>query len=232
MDSAKLLLVEDDKSLGATLCERLQKEGYLTRWVRTIQDAKSEITKDSPDLMILDLGLPDGSGFSLAEELSKLNHAPPFLILTALSGAPERLQGFELGAEEFIPKPFHLKELLLRVKHVLDSHRYLHDARIYKKVNFMNCAIDFESMTISSSKNGTIQLSMKDNAVLQLLYNERHRVVSRDEILDKVWGEESFPTNRTVDNCIVRLRQALGENATNAIRSIRGVGYRWIGEQG
>ena len=232
MRQPKLLLVEDDKSLGATLQERLQKEGYNIIWTDTILKSKQKLAQNNFDLILLDVGLPDGSGFTLASELTKQSqHHPPFLFLTAQADAPNRLKGFELGAEEFIPKPFHLKELLLRVKHVLDAHRHIHDA-LKKKVYFKGYVIDFESYRITNSFKEEIQLSVRDSELLYLLISERHRAVSRDEILDKLWGEDSFPTNRTIDNSIVRLRQAFGEDGQEVIESIRGVGYRWLGAIG
>src|SRR5215472_15772146 len=110
----RLLLVEDDRSLGATLHERLLREKYEVAWVETKQSALGKLNEGLWDLVILDIGLPDGSGFELARHI-KSNATMPIMFMTALSTAEHRLEGFEIGAEEFIPKPFHLRELLLRV---------------------------------------------------------------------------------------------------------------------
>src|SRR5689334_221910 len=112
-----LLLVEDDSSLGATLQERLEKEGYSVDWATTQNEAISFLKSRAPDLVILDVGLPDGSGFDLAKKI-KSESLVPFIFVTAMTNAEYRLEGYEIGAEEYIPKPFHLKELLIRVKHV------------------------------------------------------------------------------------------------------------------
>jgi len=232
LKKAHLLLVEDDLSLGETLKERIQKEGYSISWAKTIRSAKEEIEKKNPDLILLDVGLPDGSGFDFASEIAGRKQKPPFLFLTALAGAQERLKGFELGAEEFIPKPFHLKELLLRIKHVLDSHRHVHESILGQKTIYDSYTIDFDKFTIISPDGTENALSARDCGLLKLLISEKHRTVSRDEILDNLWGEENFPTNRTIDNSIVRLRQALGKNGQKAIQSIRGIGYRWTGSEG
>jgi two-component system alkaline phosphatase synthesis response regulator PhoP len=117
----KILIVEDDETLGETLKERLEKEGYEILWAVNLFQAKKSLLEFEPDLLLIDLRLPDGSGFSLASELKKNTHPPLFLFITAQAGAPERLKGFELGAEEFIPKPFHMKELILRLKRVLEK---------------------------------------------------------------------------------------------------------------
>src|SRR6266581_125413 len=125
LDMKRLLLVEDDRSLGATLNERLLREKYQVAWVETKQRALKKLSEGLWDLVILDIGLPDGSGFELARQI-KGSTSLPIMFMTALSTAEHRLEGFEIGAEEFIPKPFHLQELLLRVKHVLENHPMLH----------------------------------------------------------------------------------------------------------
>src|SRR6266513_4042731 len=117
----RLLLVEDDRSLGATLHERLLREKYDVAWVETRQRSLRKLEEGNWDLVILDIGLPDGSGFELGRHI-KLQTTIPIMFMTALSSAEHRLEGFEIGAEEFIPKPFHLRELLLRVEHVLERH--------------------------------------------------------------------------------------------------------------
>ena len=173
--------------------------------------------------------MPDGDGFELAKEISKTANPPPFLFLTALAGAEERLKGFELGAEEFIPKPFHLKELLLRVKHVLQIHKREKIESVPDNLKFDSYEILFNSFEIITPTKEKVKLVPRDAYLLKYLITYKERVVSRDEILDKLWGEDKFPTNRTIDNAIVRLRQVLGEKGKDAIESIRGVGYRWKG---
>ena len=220
-----ILLVEDDKSMGPTLKERLEMEEYSVDLAVNLKEAKHFYTLKKPGLVILDLGLPDGSGFSFAEDLIKSKKYPPFLFLTALAGAPERLKGYELGASEFIPKPFHLKELLIRIAKVVKTLR----GTTENMISFHGYTINFQSYEITSPTGSIISLGARDCGLLSLLISEKHRVVSRDEILDKIWGEENFPTNRTIDNAIVRLRASLGEKGSDAIKSIRSVGYRWVG---
>lgn len=219
-----LLLVEDDVSLGTTLKERLEKEGYAVIWSKTIAEATRDFKSKLMDLVILDVGLPDGSGFEFADTI-RADGLTPFLFLTAQAGAQERLRGFELGAEEFIPKPFHLKEILLRVKHVLDNHS------VPRKIYCGSVLIDFERMGVRKADGQIETLAMKDFQLLKYLISASPRVVSRDEILNSVWGEEKFPSNRTVDNAVVRLRHALDDEENNAIQSVRGVGYQWIGNR-
>ncbi|MCC5816452.1 MAG: response regulator transcription factor [Leptospira sp.] len=227
MFQEKILLVEDDPSLGETIKERLTKEGYKTTWCENLSQARSELKEFNPDLVILDLRLPDGSGFRLAEEMSKMVHPPAFLFLTAQAGAQERLRGFELGAEEFIPKPFHLKEFMIRLKKVLEKSQSL---RSKKNPIHKDYQINLDGFCIVSPKGEKRELTKRDCLLLDLLIKNSNRAITRDEILDQLWGEDKFPTNRTVDNSIVRLRQALDDTEGVAIRSVRGVGYQWVGE--
>ena len=218
---SRLLLVEDDPSLGETLRERLQREGYEVSWVDTQEDALKQFASQNFDLIILDVGLPDGSGFEFARQV-KVTSATPFIFVTAMNSAEHRLEGYEIGAEEYIPKPFHLKELLLRIKHVLSTHPQLSNQVIAgEKI------VDLDAQAIVSPNGEREFPAARDFHLLKLLIQSTPRVVSRDEILNQVWGEDTYPNHRTVDNAIVRLRQALGDSGGRWIRSVRGVGYQW-----
>ena len=216
----KLLLIEDDKSLGTTLFERLTKEGYKVDLVSTAKNALDNVARDTYDLFILDVGLPDLNGFELAKEIKKKS-VSPFIFVTAQNAAEDRLLGYELGADEYIPKPFHLKELLLRVAHVIENHV---KSRL---VEVNGVRIDLSAQVIIHENEQEV-LNYKEAQVLRLLIERSPQVLSRDEILNSVWGENEFPTNRTIDNVIVRLRQLLREPVSQYIRSVRGVGYQWL----
>ncbi len=213
---SKIMLVEDDQSLGATLKERLTKEGYAVSWAGSKKEALEYSARENFDLYVFDVGLPDGSGFELVRELP----VRPFIFMTAQGDAESRLHGYDLGAEEFIPKPFHLRELLLRVKHVLENHAAVN------KLEVGGVKVDFESFTFSrDGKSETI--ASKDLLFLKLLVQTSPKVVSRDEALNELRGEDKFPSNRTVDNAVLRLRTALGDEVSVCLESVRGVGYRW-----
>ncbi|RYZ85255.1 MAG: response regulator transcription factor [Proteobacteria bacterium] len=219
-----LLLVEDDSSLGETLRERLSKD-YEVRWVQTVQSAKEFLSSHpNVDLVILDIGLPDGNGFDVAEFIEAQNMHPLFIFLTAQADAEARLRGFELGAEEFIPKPFHLKELLLRVKHVLDLHAP------QTEITIEGTTINFSTMSVKKVTGQIEYPPTTDLKILQFLIEKAPRVVSRDEIINEVWGVDKNPSHRTIDNTIVRLRQMIGEKGESCIRSVRGIGYQWFKE--
>jgi two-component system, OmpR family, phosphate regulon response regulator PhoB len=219
----RLLLVEDDRSLGATLHERLLREAYDVAWVETKQRALKKLDEGLWDLVILDIGLPDGSGFELARHI-KQSTSVPIMFMTALSTAEHRLEGFEIGAEEFVPKPFHLRELLLRVKHVLDRYPVRHQISCNGRV------IELESRVIVQPDGRREHPAARDFDLLQLLITSSPAVTSRNQILDVLWGEDKFLNQRTIDNMVVRLRQSLGDTNSTYIRSVRGIGYQWCGD--
>ncbi len=216
----KILLVEDDFSLGQTLQERLSKE-YEVTWSQNYANAWNHFNKEKNfDLVLLDVGLPDGNGFDLAKKMTAIGPIL-FLFLTAQADAESRLKGFELGASEFIPKPFHLKELLIRVKHVLEAHGSPREIPLRKGI------ISFSEMSIRKADGSIEYPAVNDMKILQILIERAPRVVSRDEIINEIWGLDKNPSHRTIDNIIVRLRQLLGEEGEKYIRSVRGVGYQW-----
>jgi two-component system phosphate regulon response regulator PhoB len=216
-----LMLVEDDQPLGATLKERLEKEGHVVTWAISIDEAQKAIANNIFDLLILDIGLPDGSGLDFATSIRAVSPVP-FLFLTAMNSAEYRLEGYELGAEDFIPKPFHLKELLLRVNKVLGRKG------INNKIITSHITIDLEQLSITFSDGRCEFPQTKDFKVLTLLIESSPAVVSREEILQQIWKNDSLSTARTVDNSIVRLRQLLRRGEADLIRSVRGVGYQWV----
>ena len=233
--NAHILLIEDDQGLGTTLLERLQAEGYKTVLATTKAQAALEFERSQNDhafdLLILDIGLPDGSGLDFARDVRQ-HSAVPIIFLSAMNSAGHRLEGFEIGAEDYIPKPFHLKELLLRLKKVLTQ-------KVVKgNVSFGSFIVDFESRTVSAVSKDTLTvlenvfLSGKDCEVLKFLVESYPRIVSRQELLRNVWKEnEEGQSGRTVDNSIVRLRQQLRPFAEDCIRSARGIGYQWLIER-
>lgn len=218
---SRLLVVEDDSSLGATLQERLQREGFDVAWTQSLSEARLALSSQRPEVIVLDVSLPDGSGFDLAREV---RGQIPFLMMTALSSAENRLAGFELGAEEFVPKPFHFRELLLRLRHVLEHHKP------HQEIRSGGFALVPESLQLVLPSGERRHLSVKDFSVLRMLVEASPRVVSRDAILNRIWGEDQFPSPRTVDNSIVRIRSEVGDPAGERIRTVRGVGYQWLAE--
>lgn len=237
----KILLVEDDASLGQTLQERLSRD-FLVTWSQTQKEALQALEEQIFHLVILDVGLPDGSGFQIAEKMGQMqNHSPsysashlasytasyspsrtPLIFLTAQGDAESRLQGYELGALEYIPKPFHLKELLIRIEHVMKS------VPASESLKLPTCEIFFDEMRLQKITGEIEYPALRDLQVLKLLVKKAPEPVSRDQILDEVWGPDKEINHRTIDNTIVRLKKLLGDDNDQLIRSVRGVGYHWI----
>jgi two-component system phosphate regulon response regulator PhoB len=222
----RLLLIEDDTALGATLSARLQEEGYALRWARSVAESTQALADNPFDLLIVDVGLPDGSGFDVART-AKAQGTTPILFLTAMNSAEHRLEGFEIGAEDFVPKPFHLRELLLRIKKAL-THRSVENNAHADEVKIGNVTINFAQMSIFRPPQAAEFPPVKDFKILELLIKSCPKVVSREQIMSSIWGKETDSTPRTIDNAILRLRQSLGEHAGRSIRSVRGIGYQWV----
>lgn len=216
-----VFLLEDNKELGLSLQEKFIESGYASSWFTQIAQAKKFQNFQDIDLFILDVGLPDGTGFEFAEWLKSENIKQPIMFLTAMGQPEDRLKGYELGAEEYIPKPFLYKELEMRINHVLENHA---KNLVYE---FDDLVIDFESMTFKWKNGEIIFPQTKDLLILKLLIQKSPQVITRDEILNEVWGMDDFPTERTVDNSIVRLRQSLKEHQ-GCLKSVRGMGYQWL----
>lgn len=223
--SSRVLLVEDEPSLGRTLCERLQKEQYDVTWAQTIAAAEAALASSRWDLAIVDVKLPDGSGFGLARQI-KRSSLTPVMFMTALNSAENRLEGFEIGADEYLPKPFHLKEFILRVRHVLATQR------VPAVLQARGRHIDLGALSVVGPDGVRVFLQVRDAHVLKLLLASAPNAVDRSDILDRVWGRDQYPTTRAVDNAIVRIRQALQDENGELIRSVRGVGYQWTLEPG
>ena len=223
-----LLVVEDERNVGETLAERLQGAGYRVTLADSAARARQAWRSEAPALALLDVGLPDGNGFVLARELRGAAPQTAIIFLTAHGNPEERVRGLELGADDYITKPFHFRELLLRIQNCLKRAQDLANlpGEVRGTLRFGRAQVDFErfSAVVDGEHHA---LTHKECAVLRLLASRVGKAVSRDEILDRAWSADEFPTSRTVDNFIVRLRRLVEADAAEprVIRSIRGVGY-------
>ena len=228
MSTTRLLMVEDERNVAETLSERLRAAGYSVTRAESLASARRALGEAEYQLALLDVGLPDGSGFDLARSVRERSPATAVIFLTAHAGAEERIRGLELGADDYIGKPFHFRELLLRIQNALKRAQDL--ARVpgemRGQVRIGRALVDFERFTATVEGHNSA-LTHKECAVLRLLAERVGKAVSRDEILDRAWSADEFPTSRTVDNFIVRLRKLVEIDAADprVIRSIRGVGY-------
>ena len=223
-----LLMVEDDANVADTLAERLRANGYAVTPATSVTAARQALATGQFDIALLDVGLPDGSGFDVARTLRDTSPGTAMVFLTAYGTPEDRIHGLELGADDYITKPFVFRELLLRLQNSLRRASYLQQpvGAARGAVRIGEADVDFGRFTATVA--GSVHpLTHKECAVLKLLVERAGTAVSRDEILDRAWSADEFPTSRTVDNFIMRLRRLVEKDPANprTLRSIRGVGY-------
>ena len=225
MSAEKILIVEDEKNLGTTLREYLGSLNYTCYLCSNVSLAKEIFDNEIPQIVLMDIGLPDGNGIELARELREKRKDFILLFLSAQNDPETKVKGLEVGAEDYITKPFALKELTLRLKKILNFHRdYI---QLSPEIKLNDLFIRFQSYEVIKASGEILPLTQKECEILKILYKSFDRVVSREKILERVWGEESYPTNRTVDNYVVKLRRwAESSKQGVQILSIRGVGYK------
>jgi len=186
------------------------------------------VRQQRPDLVLLDVMLPELDGFAVCQTLRAEGNQVPILFLTAKSGMGDRLRGLELGGDDYLGKPFDLRELIARVRAILRRAEWLRSPSAAGDVLRLGPAtVDFRTYEARIGER-RLQLSPKEVLILRCLAERPGEVVSRNEILDRVWGYDAFPTTRTIDNFIVRLRRLLEPDARNPrfIHTVRGTGYR------
>jgi DNA-binding response OmpR family regulator len=225
----RLLLVEDDANVAGTLAARLHTEGLTVTHAGSVREALVALAAESFHVAVLDVGLPDGDGFAVARQLREDSPGTAMLFLTAYGAPEDRIRGLELGADDYVTKPFVFRELLLRIQNVLKRAHDLQQpgTALAGPVRIGVAMVDFARFTARTADE-LHRLTHKECAVLKLLVDRAGEAVTRDEILDRAWSPEEFPTQRTVDNFIVRLRRIVEADPANphTIRSIRGVGYQ------
>lgn len=228
MSGEHLLLVEDEKNLAEVVADNLTLEGYRVTTAADGEQALELVRREEPALILLDVMLPVLDGFSVCERLRAQGCAVPILFLTAKSEAEDRIHGLELGGDDYLTKPFELRELMLRVRAILRRRSWSEEAMPGgDRLVLGEAEVDFSGY-VARMGGREITLSKREIMILRCLAERSGEVVSRAEILDRVWGYDAFPTTRTIDNFIVRLRRVLEPDAREPryIHTIRGVGYR------
>ena len=227
LKNSKILLVEDEENLAVGLEYNLSEEGYFVTWAKDGREALSKYNEDNYDLIILDIMLPYFNGFEIAEKVRNENPQMPILMLTARTKAEDKVKGLETGADDYMTKPFHLDELLLRVKGMLKRKSWYKEVTaVQPSFIFGENEIDFENFNCRHGNNN-FRLTPHEAMVLKYLIEKKEMVVSRKELLEKVWHMNPDVETRTVDNFIARLRKYFEDDPSNPvyIKSIRGAGY-------
>lgn len=221
-----IAIVEDDESVRRSLVLNLELEGFKTIEAPDGQEGVEIIKEKNPDLIILDVMMPRKDGLEACREIRNCGISTPIILLTARSAEVDKVLGLELGADDYLGKPFGMRELIARVKALLRRSFLTNDV---DQVSFDDVVIDFKAYK-AERKREPLELSAREYRLLRYLVAKRGNVVTRDELLDEVWGYNSYPSTRTVDNHIARLRQKIEENVDSPrhILTVHGVGYKFV----
>jgi two-component system alkaline phosphatase synthesis response regulator PhoP len=228
--TARLLLVEDEPSLARGLTDSFRDEGYEVRHVGRGDEALAAVRDFRPDILVLDIMLPGRSGLDVLRDLRDNDESLPVLVLTAKGEVVDRVVGLELGADDYLSKPFAERELLARVRALLRRSRKAGGSASptdLAEIVLAGIRFDFKSLT-ASGPDGALDLTTHDVLVLRILAERRGEVVSRIDIVEEVCGLDSEATLRTVDNHVMALRRALGDDPRRprCLLTVRGEGYR------
>ena len=224
---SQVLIIEDEPDIRKTIDYNLTKESFKVVQAGSIEEGEKALVSNQIDVIILDLMLPDGSGLTLCRDIKsddKTKHIP-IIILTAKTEEVDRVVGFELGADDYVTKPFSVRELILRVKAILKRGPTSNNNSEDDEYSFGELTLNFEAHQAYINGN-EISLTALEFRLLKHLIDRKGRVQTRDQLLEDVWGYSSDVTTRTVDTHIKRLREKLG-SVGNHIQTIRGVGYRF-----
>ncbi len=225
---AKILIVEDEPQMQIGLRDNFEFEGYDVELVANGNDALDKIIKEQYDLIIQDIMIPGISGLDVIKKAREKGIKTPFIILTAKSEEIDKVVGLEIGADDYITKPFSLRELLARVKAVLRRNEG-NTVAAQTKINIGSVLIDFATYEVT--KEGVpVSMTPKEVDILKHLWKNKNQVVSRDQLLTEVWGYDESISSRTVDNFILKLRQKIEEDPATPkhIITIHGTGYKFI----
>lgn len=222
-----IIIIEDDPAISKGLEESLIAENYKIICEENGESGLITANTSNPDLIILDLMLPGKNGLEICKELRENGNNVPILMLTSKKEEVDKVLGLELGADDYVTKPFSIRELLARIKALLRRRSNLEKA--LEKYSFGNVILDFKRME-ASKNNIQIKMSLKEYEVLKYLIEHEGEVVTRDMLLDKVWGYETYPTTRTVDNYILMIRKKIEDNPSipKHLLTFHSAGYKFV----
>lgn len=229
--NAHILLVEDENILADGILFNLKKNGYTVDWVKDGRAALAAFTADKFDLILLDIMIPYIDGFEVARRIRATSPTMPILMLTARTAVKDRVKGLEIGADDYLTKPFHLEELLARIKAMLRRHEWYRNASPVADIfRFGDNEINFSDFSCRSGKK-TFHLTQKEAMLMKYLIEHQNQIVSRQDLLENVWNISAEIETRTVDIFIARLRKYFEPEPKKPvyIKSIRSAGYMFSG---
>ena len=225
-----VLLVEDEENLHESLKMNLELQGYQVTSAFDGVQAMKAVQNEYFDLIIMDVMIPEVDGFSVTQNIRLTNTEVPILILSAKDTGADRITGLKKGADDYLTKPFHLEELLLRVQKLIEKNKRLQKtSTIGDTYSFGGNTVDFKAQQAVTSRGERLDLSKKEAMLLKLLIENKNEVVPREKILQAVWGYNVYPTTRTIDNFILSFRKYFEEDSRSPkyFHSVRGVGYKY-----
>lgn len=233
VQAAHVLVVEDDPHLAAGVIENLRAEGYEVSTAGDGEQALLWLRAHACALILLDVMLPGIDGFAVCRALREQGNNTPVLFLTARGDPADRVRGLQSGGDDYLAKPFHLQELLLRVRAILrrwDWYRSASATAATAVLSFGGNEVDFRAFRARAWNGETHELTEKEAMILKVLAEHGGEIVSREDLLEKVWGYDVFPSTRTVDNFILRLRKRFERDPANPrhFLTVWGVGYRFL----
>ncbi len=223
----RILVVEDDPAISTGLKASLETEGYKILVVNDGEEGLNAAMNENPTLILLDIMLPSMSGLEICMKLRNKGVVTPIIMLTARTEEADKLLGFELGADDYVTKPFSMKELLARIKAILKRRVAIEDS--FDFYEFDDVKVNFKNMeTTKGDKH--IKMSLKEYELLKFFIRHIDEVVTRNTLLDEVWGYDVFPTTRTVDNYIMMLRKKIEANPAipKHLQTIHSAGYKFV----
>ena len=224
MNKGKILLVEDDESLGFLIADNLEVAGYLVTWAKDGQKGQEEALQNQYDLCVLDIMLPHQDGFSLAQAIRKENEFVPILFVTARSLEEDRLKGFEIGGDDYLTKPFSIKELIYRIQVFIRRTKKLEVEAFPPSERIGRFEFYYDLLELRSDQE-FYSMTQREADLLHLLLANKNAIVKRSDILEKLWGEDDYFKGRSLDVFISRLRKYLKTDTSLEIRNHHGVGF-------
>lgn len=227
MSATKILYVEDELFLGKIVRESLESRGFEVVMESDGAKVLELFKKSKPDICVLDVMLPNKDGFTIADEIRELDETVPIIFLTAKTQTEDVVKGFSLGGNDYVRKPFSMEELIVRIQNLLrnkteDNQKISGGSAAIGKYNFQ-----LNRQVLSNGKEDR-KLSFRESELLKLLYENRDKIIDRKDILNLLWGNDSFFNSRNLDVYITKLRSYLKDDPSLEIITIKGIGYRFV----
>lgn len=230
MTEPRILIVEDEPAIASVLADNLEAEGYKTEIATDGEQALRAWQENEPELVVLDVMLPKINGYEVCRHMRVQGFETPVLYLSAKGELSDRLTGLEAGGDDYLPKPFDLTEFLLRVQALLKRRGWATTTPPpTTNYRFQEFVVDYQAMTVQRGEQPAVPIGEKELQMFQIFADRPGQAIHRNEILETVWGDNKFPSTRTVDNFVVRLRRIFEEDPANPqyFHTVWGIGYKF-----